>query len=150
MIFGKSAACSSRRNVGDRPKTMCRQKLRNEVPEAGKPALSCHPWLLSPHPLPHIRACDVPRQTAMKCDLDHCDRISLARRTNRLLDCGTRADRSTTVRTLSEYSGCMLCVGRPSVRRTVLDARSEQWRDRHGLSVRPFGLDHLCPRRYIR
>src|SRR5271168_5359360 len=43
MIIGKSAACSSRRNVGDRPKTMCRQKLRNKVPEAGKPALSCDP-----------------------------------------------------------------------------------------------------------
>src|SRR5712664_467481 len=43
MIIGKSAARSSRRNVGDRPKTMCRQKLRNEVPESGKPALSCHP-----------------------------------------------------------------------------------------------------------
>lgn len=40
----------------------------------------------------------------MKYDLDHCDRISLARRTNR----------STTVRTLSEYSACMLCIGRPS------------------------------------
>jgi hypothetical protein len=43
MIIGKSAARSSRRNVGDRPKTMCRQTLRNEVPEAGKPALSCLP-----------------------------------------------------------------------------------------------------------
>src|SRR5450631_1592605 len=43
MIIGKSAARRSRRNVGDRPKTMCRQKLRNEVPEAGKPALSCLP-----------------------------------------------------------------------------------------------------------
>src|SRR5712664_3742636 len=43
MIIGKSAARSSQRNVGDRPKTMCRQKLRNEVPEAGKPALSCLP-----------------------------------------------------------------------------------------------------------
>src|ERR1700681_96637 len=43
MIIGKSAARLSRRNVGDRPKTMCRQKLRNEVPEAGKPALSCRP-----------------------------------------------------------------------------------------------------------
>ena len=43
MMIGKSAARSSRRNVGDRPKTMCRQKLRNEVPEAGKPALSCLP-----------------------------------------------------------------------------------------------------------
>jgi hypothetical protein len=27
----------------DRPKTMCRQTLRNEVPGAGKPALSCLP-----------------------------------------------------------------------------------------------------------
>ena len=43
MIIGKSAARSSRRNVGDRPKTMCRQILRNEVPAAGKPALSCLP-----------------------------------------------------------------------------------------------------------
>src|SRR5260221_14448246 len=37
MIIGKSAARSSRRNVGDRLKTMCRQKLRNEVPERGNP-----------------------------------------------------------------------------------------------------------------
>ena len=43
MIIGKSAARSSRRNVGDQPKTMCRQTLRHEVPEAGKPALSCLP-----------------------------------------------------------------------------------------------------------
>jgi hypothetical protein len=47
MTIGKSAARSSRRNVGARPKPMCRQKLRNEVPEAVKPALSCHPWLVS-------------------------------------------------------------------------------------------------------
>src|SRR6202030_3028549 len=33
----------------DRPKTMCRQKLRNKVPEAGRPALSCPPpFPLSP------------------------------------------------------------------------------------------------------
>jgi hypothetical protein len=37
MIIEKSAARSSRRNVGNRPKTMCRQKLRNEVPERGNP-----------------------------------------------------------------------------------------------------------------
>jgi hypothetical protein len=37
MIIGKSAARSSRRNVGDRPKTMCRQKLRTEGPAAGHP-----------------------------------------------------------------------------------------------------------------
>ena len=37
----KSAARRSRSNVGDRSKTMCRQTLRNEVPAAGKPALSC-------------------------------------------------------------------------------------------------------------
>src|SRR5450432_3539479 len=43
MIIGKSAARSSRRHVDDRPKTMCRQTLRTEGPEAGKPALSCHP-----------------------------------------------------------------------------------------------------------
>ena len=38
MIIGKSAARSSRRNVGDRPKTMCRQELRNEVPKADRKA----------------------------------------------------------------------------------------------------------------
>src|SRR5664279_2386878 len=43
MIIEKSAAHESRRNAGARSKTMCRQKLRNEVPEAGKPALSCLP-----------------------------------------------------------------------------------------------------------
>src|SRR3954453_169171 len=43
MIIGKRAARSSRRNVGDRPKTMCRQTLRNEVPAARQLALSCLP-----------------------------------------------------------------------------------------------------------
>ena len=28
-----------------------------------------------PH-LPHIRTCDIPRKTTMKCDLDHRDLIS--------------------------------------------------------------------------
>src|SRR5882724_106436 len=50
---------------------------------------------ISPLPLYPIRTCDDQRQTAIKHDLDHCDRISLARRTNKLPDCGTRADRST-------------------------------------------------------
>jgi hypothetical protein len=45
--------------------------------------------------LPHIRGCDILRQAAMKHDLDHCDLILRARRTNRLLDCGIRADRSS-------------------------------------------------------
>ena len=30
---------------------MCRQTLRNEVPEAGKPALSCHLWLVCKRPV---------------------------------------------------------------------------------------------------
>jgi hypothetical protein len=46
--------------------------------------------------LPHIKTCDTPRRSAMKRDLDHCDLIPLVRRTNRLPDCGTRADKSTT------------------------------------------------------
>jgi hypothetical protein len=37
MTIGKSAACSYRWSVGDRPKTMCRQTLRYDVPEAGNP-----------------------------------------------------------------------------------------------------------------
>ena len=45
--------------------------------------------------LPHIRGCDILRQAAMKHDLDHCDLIPRARPTNRLLDCGIRADRSS-------------------------------------------------------
>ena len=45
--------------------------------------------------LPHIRGCDILRQAAMKHDFAHCDLIPRARRTNRLLDCGIRADRSS-------------------------------------------------------
>jgi hypothetical protein len=30
---------------------MCRQKLRNEVPEAGKPALSCNPSMATTFPM---------------------------------------------------------------------------------------------------
>ena len=45
--------------------------------------------------LPHIRGCDILRQAAMKHHLDHCDLIPRARPTNRLLDCGIRADRSS-------------------------------------------------------
>src|ERR1700756_896708 len=74
-------------------KTMCRQKLRNEVPAARNLALSCHPSLISPcFLLPYIETCDRPRRDAMRRDLDHGDLICLLRRTNRLPDCGTRAD----------------------------------------------------------
>jgi hypothetical protein len=31
-------------------------------------------------PLSHIRTCDIARQTAMKCDRNHCHRFSLPRR----------------------------------------------------------------------
>src|SRR5258708_30094478 len=41
----------------------------------------------------------------MKHDLDHFDRASLARRTNKLPDCGTREDRSKTGRTSDGRSG---------------------------------------------
>ena len=50
---------------------------------------------ISPPPLAHVKACDNPRRNATKHDLAHGDLVPLARRTNRLLDCGTRADRST-------------------------------------------------------
>ena len=46
--------------------------------------------------LPHIRTCDIPRQTTTRRDLDHCDLSPRASRTNRLFDCGARADKSTT------------------------------------------------------
>ena len=69
-------------------KTMCRQKLRNEVPAARNLALSCHPRLISPCSLlPRIKTCDRPRRGAMKRDLDHSDLICLLKGTNMLLDC---------------------------------------------------------------
>src|SRR3977135_3473880 len=72
-------------------------------------------------PLSRIRRCDVSRQTAMKCDLGHCDRISLATHEqitrlqykNREIDNGTNA-------------GCMPGVGRPSA--VPFSLRSEQRR----------------------
>jgi hypothetical protein len=60
---------------------------------------------ISPHPPHPIRTCDDQLKTAMKHDLDHCDRASLAWCTNRLPDCGTRADRSITGRTFDGWSG---------------------------------------------
>src|ERR1700686_660603 len=60
---------------------------------------------ISPHPLHPIRTCDDHRQTAMKHDLDHCDRASPAWYTNKLPDCGTRADRSITGRTFDGRTG---------------------------------------------
>src|SRR5260370_39859750 len=70
---------------------------------------------ISPLRLPHVRTLDNPRQSAMKRDRNHCDRISLARCTNRLPDCGTRADRSTTARTLDGRSGRTPCDVRSTV-----------------------------------
>jgi hypothetical protein len=43
MTIGKSAACLSRCHVQNRPKTMCRQKLRNEVPAAWHPLYLAFP-----------------------------------------------------------------------------------------------------------
>ena len=60
--------------------------------------ISLHP----PHP---IRTRNDRRQIAMKHDLDHCDRASLAWSTNKLPDCGMRADRSTTGRPFDGRSG---------------------------------------------
>jgi hypothetical protein len=87
---------------------MCRQKLRNEVPAARNLALSCHPRLIPPCSLlPHIKTCERTRRGAMRRDLDHGDLICLLRRTNRLPDCGARADWSTTVwRLVNSFGGC--------------------------------------------
>src|SRR6516164_988320 len=95
-------------------KTMCRQKLKNEVPAARNLALSCHPRLISPCSLlPHIKTCDRPQRGATKRDLDHGDLICLLRRTNRLPDCGTRADRSTTTWTPGEGASAVVRATRP-------------------------------------
>src|ERR1700733_8218328 len=68
-------------------------------------------------PQPHIRTCDNPRLTAMKYGLGHCDRTSPAPRTNRLCDCGTRAERSTTARMPDGRPDCMSGDRRPSIER---------------------------------
>jgi hypothetical protein len=84
-------------------KTMCRQKLRNEVPAARNLALCCHPRLISPcFLLPHIKTCERMRRGAVTRDFDHGDLICLLRRTNRLPGCGTWADKSTTTWTPGE------------------------------------------------
>jgi hypothetical protein len=84
-------------------KTMCRQKLRNEVPAARNLALSCHPRLISPCSLlPHTKTCSRPQRGAVTRDFDHGDLICLLRRTNRLPGCGTWADKSTTTWTPGE------------------------------------------------
>ena len=70
---------------------------------------------ISPLPLPHVRTRDNPRQSAMMRDRNHCDRTSLVRRTNRLPDCGTRADRATTARTLDRRSDRAPCAIRSTV-----------------------------------
>lgn len=57
----------------------------------------------------------------MKRDLDHYDLIPLARRTNRLPDCGTMADKSTAVRVRDERLLCMSVDDRTS--RATLSAR---------------------------
>ena len=69
---------------------------------------------ISPLPLHPIRTCDDPRQTAMKHDLDHFDRTSPAWCTNKLPDCGARADRSITGRTFDGRSGRTAGDGRSS------------------------------------
>src|SRR6266700_2610009 len=50
----------------------------------------------------------------MKRDLNHGDRTSPAERANRLSDCGTSADRSTTTRPLGERFRCTPCGVRPT------------------------------------
>ncbi len=87
---------------------------------------------ISPLPLPHVRTRDNPRQSAMKRDRNHCDRISLARCTNRLPDCGTRADRSTTERTLGGRSGRIPGDGRSS--EELLAVRTTNSRERTKVS----------------
>src|SRR6266568_4719428 len=48
-------------------------------------------------------------------DLDRHDRTSSAERANMLSGCGTSADRSTTARSLSGWSGCTPCGSRSTV-----------------------------------
>src|ERR1700761_4010739 len=60
---------------------------------------------IAPLPLHPIRTRSDQRQNAMEHSLDHCDRASLAWCTNKLPDCGTRADRSRTGRPLDGRSG---------------------------------------------
>jgi hypothetical protein len=60
--------------------------------------VSRHPRLMSLGSLlPHTKTSDRPRRDAMKRDLDHGDLTCLLKGTNMLLDCGTRADWTTTM-----------------------------------------------------
>ena len=78
--------------------------------------LSRHPRLISP--CPHCLAskhATIRDRTATKRDFAHGDLIPLVRRTNRLPDCGTRADRSTMAWVREERSDSdMPTADRPS------------------------------------
>jgi hypothetical protein len=127
MIIGKGAARSSRRNARDRPKTICRQTLRNEVPEAGKPALSCLP----------NRACKVTSlQRIFATSLDKQRSLS------RCFDC---EQRSPSVRLRVAFSRRVPCAHSRSALRRMLVALGDPL-DRGGrrdwICERAFGRAH--------
>ena len=106
-------------------------------------------------PLPRIKTCDAPRQAATKRDFAHGDLISRERRTNRLPECGTSADRSTRP-WREERLSPMATADRPSCGAPALRVtNSEEFAQANDLPTRAklhFGrrtVDHGCERRDI-
>src|ERR1700730_12640176 len=104
--------------VARAPAGTCDRMSKNLNPTNHMPSTDVGAFILpsvariSPLPMHPIRTCDDQRQTAMKHDLDHFDRASLAWRTNKFPDCGTRADSSTTGRTFDGRCGPTSDAGR--------------------------------------
>ena len=87
-------------------------------------------------PLPRIKTCDAPRQAATKRDFAHGDPIPRVKRTNRLPDCGTRADRSTMACVREEPLAPMPTADRPSCGMPALRvANSEEFAQTNDLGT---------------
>ena len=87
-------------------------------------------------PLPCIKTCDAPRQAATKRDFAHGDLIPRVRRTNRLPDCGTSADRSTMACVREERLAPMSTADRPSCGMPALRvANSEEFAQANDLAT---------------
>jgi len=136
MIIGKSAARSSQRNVGDRPKTMCRQKLRNEVPEARKLALSCSPSMglnfastidffrLRNRCFSHQRACDsCARRLLAEALVNSCRTVALLSKS-----CVRPGMQMTVGREESAPSTASFCVFGAALLDHLVGAYQQGWR----------------------
>jgi hypothetical protein len=98
----------------------------------------------SPRPPHLIRTRNDKRQIAKKYGLDHCDRAFPAWCTNKLPDCGTRADRSMRGRTLDGRLGPALDDGRSSENRLAERATNSGERANAGGSATAMTFPVAC------